>query len=180
MHPCYFGNWSDTSNQDATAMMQNMLCKLCVDGCATQLINRLMVGGTVRKRMEGTTTSYHCGKSIYGQGKLLAAMQMNALVEALGHGKGWLNRKMGSNKRYCQQCMCCILMPEMANSGMQMLSAKWIERDCNTVAMSLADKCVHLVSDPAHLNGIKSKGMWAKCKGRALVPCNDYALHHGG
>jgi hypothetical protein len=119
---------------------------------------------------------YHCSKSIYGQGKLSAELQItiNAQVEALGHGKWWLSGKTGSNKRYCQQCMCCILTPEMAQGGRQMLSAKWIERGGITIAVSPADECVHLLSDPMRLNGIKSKGMQAKRKGRALVMQNDY------
>ncbi len=40
--------------------------------------------------------------------------------------------------------------------------------------MSPTDKCVRLLSDPMCLNGIKSKGMWAKRKGRALVMQNNY------
>jgi hypothetical protein len=123
---CYFGHWSDDSKQDAVATMHNMRCKLCVDGFATQLVMGLMVGGTVWKGTDGAATLYRGGKSIYGQGKLLAELHItiDAQVQALGHGKWWLNGKMGSNKRYCQQCMCCILTPEMAQGGRQMLSAK--------------------------------------------------------
>ncbi len=108
--------------------MHNMHCKLCVDRCAMQLADRLMVGSTVWKGTDGAATLYHCGKSIYGQEKLPAKLHItiNAQVKTLGHGKWWLNGKTGSNKRYCQQCMCWILTPETANGGRQMLSAKWI------------------------------------------------------
>jgi hypothetical protein len=176
---CYFGRWSDNSKQDAAATMHNVHCKLCVNGCATQLVDRLMVGGTVWKGTDGAALSYHCGKSIYGQGKLLAELHItiNAQVEAPGHGKWWLDGKTGSNKRYCQQCMCCILTPETAHGRRQMLSAKWIERDGITVAVSPADKCIHLLSNPTRLNGIKSKGMQSKRKGRALVMRNNYMTY---
>jgi hypothetical protein len=46
-----------------------------------------------------------------------------------------------------------------------------------TPTVSLADKCVCLLSNPACMNGIKSKGMQAKCKGRALVMCNNYMTY---
>ncbi len=176
---CYFGHWSDNSKQDATATMHNMRCKLCVDGFAMQLVEGLMVGGTVWKGTDGATTLYHCGKSIYSQGKLLNELHItiNVQVEAPGHGKWWLDGKIGSDKRYCQQCMCCILTPEMAQGGRQMLSAKWIERDGINIAVSPSDECVHLLSDPTCLNGIKREGMWAKCKGRALVVQNNYMTY---
>ncbi len=74
---------------------------------------------------------------------------IDAQVKAPGHGKWLLARKTGPNKHYCRQCMCCILMPGMANGGMQMLSAKWIEHDGNTIAVSLANKCICLLSNPA-------------------------------
>jgi hypothetical protein len=108
---CYFGHWSDDSKQDATVTMHNMCCKLCIDGCMMQLVDRLMVGGTVWKGTDGATTLYHCGKSIYGQGKLSGELHItiNAQVKAPGHGKWWLDGKTGPDKRYCQQCMCCIL-----------------------------------------------------------------------
>ncbi len=96
-------------------------------------------------------------------------------VEVPGHGKWWLNSKTGSDKCYCQQCMCCILTPETAHGGRQMLSAKWIERDGITVAMSPADEFIScLLSNLTCLNSIKSKFMRSKRKGRALVMCNDY------
>ncbi len=85
------------------------------------------------------TTSYRCSKSIYSQGKLSAELHItiNAQVKAPGHGKWWLKGKMGSNKNYCQQCMYCILTPEMAQGGRQMLSAKWFE--CNGI--NIHQKC---------------------------------------
>jgi hypothetical protein len=68
-------------------------------------------------------------------------------------------------------------MPEMANGRRQMLSAKWIGHDGITVTMSLADECICFLSNPTCLNGIKSKGMHAKHKGRALVMHNDYMTY---
>jgi hypothetical protein len=114
---CYFGHWSDESKQDAAATMHNMHCELCADGCAMQLVNGLMVGSTVWKGTDGAFTSYHCGKSIYGKGKLSAELHItiDVQVKAPGHGKRWLDGKTGSDKRYCQQCRCCILTPETAN-----------------------------------------------------------------
>jgi hypothetical protein len=73
--------------------------------------------------------------------------------------------------------MCCIMTPEMAKGKMQMLSAKCIEHNGNTFAVSPANKCICLLSDPAHLNGIKSKGMQAKRKGKVLVLHNNYATY---
>jgi hypothetical protein len=112
----------------------NMRHELCVDGCTTQLVDGLMVGSTVWKGTDGAATLYHCGKSIYGHGKLSAELHImiKAQVKVPGNGKWWLDRKTGSDKCYCQQCMCCILTPERANDGRQMLSAKWIEHDSNT------------------------------------------------
>ncbi len=176
---CYFGHWSDDSKQDAATITHNMHCKLCVDGCATQLVNGLMVGGTVWKGTDGATMLCHCSKSIYGQGKLSAELHItiNVQIKAPGHGKWWLDGKTVSDKRYCQQCMCCILTPEMAHGRRQMLSAKWIECDNITIAVNPADKCICLLSNPARLNSIKSKGMRSKRKGRALVMRNDYMTY---
>ncbi len=86
---CYFGHWSEDSKQDAVATTHNMHCELCVDGFAMQLVKGLMVGSTVWKGIDGAATLYHCGKSIYGQGKLLAELHItiNAQVKAPGHGK---------------------------------------------------------------------------------------------
>jgi hypothetical protein len=63
----YFGHWSDNFKQDAAATMHNMQCKLCVDRHAVQLVDGLMVGGTVWKGTAIAATSYNCGKSIYSQ-----------------------------------------------------------------------------------------------------------------
>jgi hypothetical protein len=179
MRTCYFGHWLDNFKQDAAATMHNMRCKLCVDIFAMQLVEGLMVGGTVWKGTDGAATSYRCSKSIYGQGMLSAELHItiNAQVEALGHGKWWLDGKTGSNKCYCQQCMCCILTPEMAQGGRQMLSARWIEHDGINIAVSPADECIHLLSDPTRLNGIKSESMQAKREGRALVMQNNYMTY---
>jgi hypothetical protein len=144
-----------------------------------QLVDGLMVGGSVWKGMDGAAMLCRCGKSIYGQGKLTAELHItiNAQVEVPGHSNWWLGGKTGSDKRYYQQCMCCILTPKMPNCRRQMLSAKWIKRDSSTVAVSLADKCVCLLSNPARLSGIKSKGMRAKREGRALVMRNNYMTY---
>ncbi len=58
-----------------------------------------------------------------------------------------------------------------------MLSAKWIERDRITVAVSPADECICLLSNPACLKGDKSKDMRSKRKGRALVMRNNYMTY---
>jgi hypothetical protein len=167
----YFSYLSDNSKQDAATTAHNMHCELCVDGFAMQLVEELMVGGTVWKGTDGAATLNRCSKSFYSQGKLSVELHItiDAQVEAPGHGKWWLDGKTGSDKHYCQQCMCCILTPEMAQGGRQMLLAKWIERDGINIAVSPADECIHLLSDPTRLNGIKSKGMQANCEGRALV-----------
>ena len=60
------------------------------------------------------------------------------------------------------------------DSSKNMLSAKWVERDEATVRVSLADKCICLLNNPARVNGIKSKVMWAKHKRKALALRNDY------
>ncbi len=99
----YCGPWSDDSKQDAAATTLNIHWELCVDGNTTQLLERLVLGRTVWKGTEGTTMSYHCGKSINSQGKLLAELHVmiDVKVEASGHGKWWLDSKMGFNKRFC-------------------------------------------------------------------------------
>jgi hypothetical protein len=110
---CYFGHWSDDFKRDAATTMHNIHCELCINGCTTQLVNGLMVGGTVWKGTDGTATSYRCSKSIYGQRKLSTELHItiNVQVEVPGHGKLWLDGNTVSNKHYCQQCMCCILAP---------------------------------------------------------------------
>jgi hypothetical protein len=136
--------------------------KLCVDGNATKLVKGLDVGGTVWKGMDGASISYCCSKLIYGQAKLLALLHVtiNAQVEVPGHGKWWLNGKTGSDKRFCQQCMCSIVTPEAPKNGNQMLSAKWIERGgAGAIAVSPATECVHLLRNQAHVSGIMGKGM---------------------
>ena len=91
---------------------------MCIDGDVTQCINGLELGGTVWKGTDGAAVSYRCGKSIYGQGLLSAELgiSIDAQVEAPGHGKWWLDGKTGSDKCYCQQCMCAINTPEEADS----------------------------------------------------------------
>ncbi len=66
---CYVSHWSDDSKQDATATTHYMCCKLCIHGFAMQLVEGLMVGGTVWKGRDNAATLYRCSKSIYGQGK---------------------------------------------------------------------------------------------------------------
>jgi hypothetical protein len=126
--------------------------------------------------------SYRCGKSIYGQGHLSAELSItiDAQVEAPGHGKWWLDGKTGSNKRFCQQCMCAINTPEEeeADSVKKMKPTKWIDRGgVAIVAVSLAAECVRMLSDPSRCNGIKSEGMRAKREAKALVKKNDYATY---
>jgi hypothetical protein len=76
--------------------------------------------------------------------------------------------------------MCCIVYPEVEDSGKNMLSAKWVERDRETIAVSPADECVCLRSNPSRVIGIKSKGMRAKRDRKALVLRNNYASYDGG
>jgi hypothetical protein len=40
------------------------------------------------------------------------SVTIDAQVEALGHGKWWLDGKTGRDKRFCQQCMCSIITLE--------------------------------------------------------------------
>jgi hypothetical protein len=99
---------------------------------------------------------------------------IDAQVEAPGHGKWWLDGKTGSDKRFCQQCMCSIITPEANDSVKLMQPAKWIDCGRLLVAVSPAAECVRLLSDPTCLNSIKSKGMRAKREGKALVERNTY------
>ena len=96
---------------------------------------------------------------------------------ALGHGKWWLDGKTGANKCFCQWCMCCMVCLEVADTGKNMLSPEWAERDRETITVSPADGCIHLLSNPSRVNGIKSKGMRVKCNAKALVSCNNYASY---
>jgi hypothetical protein len=105
---------------------------------------------------------------------------IDAQVEAPGHGKWWLDGKTGSDKRYCQQCMCSGITPEAEDSGKQMLNAKWIDRGGDLVAVSPAAECVRILSDPARINGIKSEGVRAKREGKALVEQNTYECYRMG
>jgi hypothetical protein len=102
---------------------------------------------------------------------------IDAQVQAPGHGKWWLDGKTGSNKRYCQQCMCAINTPEEADGGKKMMSAKWVNQNGVAVAMSPAAECVRMLSDPSRTNRIKSNGMRAKQEGTALVKRNNYATY---
>ncbi len=104
-------------------------------------------------------------------------MTIDAQVEAPGHGKWWLDGKTGSDKRYCHQCICSIITPEAEDSGKHMLSAKWIDRGRELAVVSPAAKCVRMLSDPARINGIKSKGMRASREGKALVERNTYKCY---
>ena len=181
-HTGYFGHWPDDSKQCATATKRNMHDKLCVDRDVTQLVDGLAVNGKVWKGTDGAATSYRCGKSIYGQGILSAELSItiDMQVEAPGHGKWWLDGKTGSNKHYCQQCMCSIVTPEaeVTNGVRLMHSAKWIvNRDGASVAVSPAAECVCMLSDAARINGIKSEGMRAKREGKALVERNNYGTY---
>ena len=156
-----------------------MRAELCIDGDANNLVEGLSHGGTVWKGTDGAAASYRCGKSIYGQSTLAAELviTINAQVEAPGHGKRWLDGKTGSNKRFCQQCMCAIVTPEEENSRRNMLSAKWEDKNGVSIAVSLVAECVRMLSDPSRINRIKSKGMRAKRERTTLVQWNDYATY---
>ncbi len=178
-HMRYFGHWSDDSKQDAAATMRNMRDELFVNGNPLDLVKGLSVGGTVWKGTDGAAVSYQCGKSIFGQSLLSSELgvMIDAQVKAPGHGKWWLGGKTGLDKRYCQQCMCSIITPEVEDSGKHMLSAKWIDRGGELVTVSPAAECVRMLSDPARINTIKSKGMRASCEGKALVEWNTYECY---
>ena len=170
-HTRYFGHWSDDSKQDMATTTRNMRDELCVGGDPLDLVEGLTVGGTAWKGTDGAPVMYRCGTSIYGQLILLSELSVaiDAQVEAPGHGKWWLDGKTGSDKRFCQQCMCSIITPEATDSVERMQSAKWINRGRPFVAVSPAAECARLLSDPSCLNRIKSKGMRAKREGKALV-----------
>ena len=55
---------------------------------------------------------------------------------------------------------------------------QWIDRGGgDDIVVSPAAECVHLLSNPAHVSGIKSKSMRSKREGKALVERNDYATY---
>ena len=149
-------------------------------GDTDYLVEGLSRGGTVWKGSDGAAVSYRCGKSIYGQGRLSAevGITIDAQVEAPGHGKWWLDGKTGSDKRFCQQCMCAINTPGEVGSGKQMMSARWVEREEVKVAGSPAAECVRMLSDPARVSGIKSEGMRKKREVAALVERNTYTQYN--
>ena len=66
------------------------------------------------KGTDGDAKLYRCGKSMFGQTLLLSELHVSidAHVKAPGHGKWWLDGKMGPDKRFIQQCMCSIITPE--------------------------------------------------------------------
>ncbi len=72
--------------------------------------------------------------------------------------------------------MRSIITLEAADSGKNMLSAKWIDHSRVLVAVSPATECIPMLSNTACINGIKSKGkgVRASCKGNVLVEHNDY------
>jgi hypothetical protein len=133
----------------------------------------------VWKGLDSAAMMYHCGKSIYSQGRLSGKLdiRIDTQVEMPGNGKWWLDRKMGSDKQYCQQCMCHMVTPKAAGSGKKMLSPKWIECDGEAIAVSLANAGVCLLSSPVHLSRIKVKGMQANLNGKALVLRNDFVSY---
>jgi hypothetical protein len=115
-----------------------MHAELCIKGDPNNLVEGLSCSGTVWKGTDWAAVSYRCDKSIYGQWILSAefGIIIDAQVEAPGHGKWWLDGKTGSNKRYCQQCMCTINTPEEVDGDKKMMSAKWV--DWNRVAVTVS------------------------------------------
>jgi hypothetical protein len=175
----YFGHWSDNLKQEAAATTRNTRNKPCINGNLLDLVKGLDVGGAEWKGTDGASVSYCCIKLIFGQTILSSELSMaiNAQVKAPGHGKWWLDGKTRSDKCYCQQCMCSIITPEAVDSGKQMLSTKWV--DCSGVLapVSPTAECVCMLSNTAHINGIKSKKMWESHKGNALVEHNGYECY---
>ncbi len=159
---------------------------ICAQSCALIvmliiLLRAFLVVGQFGKVQMGLLhhTNYKCGKSIYGQSALSAELgiTIDAQVETPGHGKWWLHGKTGSDKSFCQQCMCASETPEEENSRWNMLSVKWEETIGVSIVVSPAAECVRMLSDPSQINGIKRKGMRAKQEGTALVKRNDYATY---
>ncbi len=136
----------DDSKQDAAATTRNVHAELCIKGDLNNLVEGLSHGGTVWKGTDGVAVSYRCDKSIYGQGILSAELGViiDAQVEAPGHSKWWLDGKTGSDKCYCQQCMCAINTPEELDGGKKMMSAKWVDWNGVVVAVSPAAECVRI------------------------------------
>ncbi len=95
-HTRYFGHWLDDSKQDAAVTTRNMCAELCIKGDSNNLVGGLSCGGTVWKGTDEVAVSYRCGEFIYRQGILSAELGViiNAQVEALGHGKWWLDGKL--------------------------------------------------------------------------------------
>ena len=58
--------------------------------------------------------------------------------------------------------MCVINTPVELDGGKKMMSAKWVDQNGVVVAVSPAAEWVRMLSDPSHINMIKSKGMRAK------------------
>ncbi len=85
-----------------------------------------------------------------------------------GHGRWWLDRKLGSGKHYCQQCMHSIITPEAVDSGKKMLFAKWIDCSRVLVAVSPAAERVCMLRDTALINGIKKQGDVGKSQGECV------------
>jgi hypothetical protein len=57
--------------------------------------------------------------------------------------------------------MCTVVTPKEMIGVRQVLSAKWIDYNGGVVAVSPTTKCIHMLSDPSHTNGIKSEGVRA-------------------
>jgi hypothetical protein len=73
--------------------------------------------------------------------------------------------------------MCSVVTPEEVTANRQMFSVKWIEQNKESIPVSPAAECVHVLGDPTCINGIKSKGIQASCKGKVLVERNGYATY---
>ena len=85
-----------------------------------------------------------------------------------GHGKWWFDRKTGSDKHYCQQCMHSIITPEAVDSGNHMLSTKRIDHSRVLVAVSPAAERVCMLRDTALINGIKKQADVGKSQGECV------------
>ena len=150
-------------------------------GDASKLVEGLEEGGTVYKGTDGDAKSYRCGKSIYGQSKLSAELNVaiDAQVEAPGHGKWWLDGKTGFDKGYLKRKMCAIVTPEAQEGAKRMQPAKWLQVGSEVKAASPAVECVRLLQDPERVDGVKSEGMRAKREGEVLVEREAPPRHLG-